>query len=105
MKKYGMMKILIVHMHFAWWTPKKQPPLAHTTTHNTQQRNMKHHHHGPPSRRLPAAPILQVSVIAVRSVINHDHCNTAMYFLLATLTFPVFILLLFYVQRLSALTD
>ncbi len=32
-------------------------------------------------------------------------CNTAMYFLMTTLTFPIFILLLFYVQRLSALTD
>jgi hypothetical protein len=30
----------------------------------------------PPSRRLPAAPILQVSAIAVRRAINHDHRNT-----------------------------
>jgi hypothetical protein len=59
----------------------------------------------PPSRRLPAAPILQVSAIAVRCAINQDHHNTAMYFLLTTLTFPLFILLLFYVQRLSVLTD
>ena len=33
----------------------------------------------PPSRRLPEAPILQVSVIAVRRTINHNHCNMAMY--------------------------
>jgi hypothetical protein len=59
----------------------------------------------PPSRRFPAAPILQVSVIAVRRAINHNHYITAMYFLLTTLTFPLFILLLFYVQHLSAVTD
>ncbi len=58
-----------------------------------------------PSHRLPAAPILQVTAIAVRCMINHNHCNTAMYFLLTTLTFPLFILLLFFVQRLSVLTD
>ncbi len=49
----------------------------------------------PPSRRLPAAPILQVSAIAVPRVIDHNHCNTAMYFLLMTPTFLLFILLLF----------
>jgi hypothetical protein len=59
----------------------------------------------PPSHQLPAAPILQVSAIAIRRTIDHDHCNTVMYFLLMTLTFPLFILLLFYVQRLSTLTD
>ncbi len=59
----------------------------------------------PPSRPLSAAPILQVSVIAVRRAIDHDHRNMAMYVLLTTLTFPLFILLLLYVQQLSALTD
>jgi hypothetical protein len=32
----------------------------------------------PPARRLPAAPILQVSAIAVRRVIDIDHLNMAM---------------------------
>jgi hypothetical protein len=33
-----------------------------------------------PARRLPAASILQVSVIAVRRAIDIDHQNTAMQF-------------------------
>ena len=40
-----------------------------------------------PSCRLPEAPILQVSAIAVRRAIDHDHPNTGMYYLLTTLTF------------------
>jgi hypothetical protein len=84
-------------------TPKNQPPLAHTTTHNTQTKNRNTVTMVPPSFRLPVAPILQVSAIAVRRVINHDHCNTVMYFFLMTLTFPLFVLLLFYVQQLSLL--
>jgi hypothetical protein len=87
------------------WTPKNQPPLAHTTTHNTQQKTENTVTMVPPSCRLPAAPILQVSAIAVHCAINHNHRNTAMYSFLTTLTFSVFILLLFYVQRLSALAD
>jgi hypothetical protein len=31
----------------------------------------------PTIRRVPAAPILQVSVIAVRRVIDHDHRDPA----------------------------
>jgi hypothetical protein len=40
-----------------------------------------------PSCRLPEAPILQVSAIAIRRAIDHDHPNTGMYYLLTTLTF------------------
>jgi hypothetical protein len=63
-----------------WWTPKNQPPLAHITTHNTQQKTDNTITMVPPNRRLPGAPILQVSAIAVRRAIDHNHCNTAMYF-------------------------
>ncbi len=59
----------------------------------------------PPSRWLPEAPILQVSAIAVRRAIDHNRCNMAMYLLMMTLTFRLFILMLFYVQWLSTLTD
>jgi hypothetical protein len=45
----------------------------------------------PPSRWLPEAPILQVSAIAVRQAIDHDHHNTVMYFLLTKLTFLLLI--------------
>ena len=34
----------------------------------------------PPSCQLPVAPMLQVSVIAIRPAIDHNHHNTAMYF-------------------------
>ncbi len=87
-----------------WRTPKNQPPLAHTTTHNTHK-TYNTVTMVPPSPWLPAALILQVSAIVIRRAINHDHCNMAMYFFLTTLTFLLFILLLFYVQRLSGLTD
>jgi hypothetical protein len=40
----------------------------------------------PPGHQLPAAPILQVSAIAVHRAIDHNP-NTAMYFLMLTLTF------------------
>jgi hypothetical protein len=86
-------------------TPKNQPPLACTTTHNTQQKTEHTVTMVPPSRWLPVAPILQVSAITIRCAIDHDHRNMAAYFFLMTLTFPLFILLLFYVQWLSALTD
>jgi hypothetical protein len=59
----------------------------------------------PPSHRLPEAPILQVSAIAVCPAIDHDHRNTGMNFLLTTFTFLLFIQLVFFVQRLGALTD
>jgi hypothetical protein len=59
-------------------TQVNQPPLAHTTTHNTQHKTYNTITMVPPSCRLPAAPILQVSAIAVRCVIDHDHRNTAM---------------------------
>jgi hypothetical protein len=83
-----------------------QEPTA-SRTHNNTQHTQKYNTVTmvPPSHQLKAAQILQVSVIAVRHVIDHDHRNTAMYFLLMTLTFPLFILLLFYVQWLNALTD
>jgi hypothetical protein len=87
------------------WTPKNQPPLAHTTTHNTQQKTENTITMVPPSHQLPAAQNLQVSAIAIRCAIDHNHCNIAIYFILTTLTFPLFILLLFYVQQLSALAD
>ena len=85
-------------------TADTQEPTASHTQNNTQK-TINTVTMVPPSRRLPAAPILQVSAIAVRCKIDHNNCNTAMYFLLMTLTFPLFILLLFYVQRLSTLTD
>jgi hypothetical protein len=78
--------------------------LSHTQQHTTHKKHITLTM-VPPSRRLPAAPILQVSAIAVRRGIDPNHRNTAMYFLLMTLTFSLFILLLFYVQQLSALTD
>ena len=59
----------------------------------------------PPSRWLPMAPVSQVSAIAVRRTIDHNHRNTVMCFLLMTLTFLLFISLTFYVQQLSALPD
>jgi hypothetical protein len=61
-------------------TPKNQPPLAHTTTHNTktQQKIEITLAMVPPSRRIPVAPILQVSAIAVRCVIDINLRNTAM---------------------------
>jgi hypothetical protein len=59
----------------------------------------------PPSRRLPVAPILQVSAIAVRRAIDHDHRNTAMYFLLTTLTFPYFFYYYSNLQQLSVLAN
>ena len=58
-----------------------------------------------PSRWLPMAPILQVSAIAVHYMIDHNNHNMVMHFLLMTQTFPLFILLLFYVQRLGVLTN
>ncbi len=61
-------------------TPKNQLPLAHTTTHNTQQKTENTVIMVPPSCRLPAAPILHVSTIAVGCLLNHNYCNTAMYF-------------------------
>jgi hypothetical protein len=88
-----------------WQTPKNQPPLAHTSTHNTQQKAENTITMVAPSHRIPAAPILQVSAIAVHRAINHDHRNMAMSLFLTTLTFPLFILVLFYVQQLSALAD
>jgi hypothetical protein len=45
----------------------------------------------PPSRRLPTAQILQVSTIAVHRAIDLDLCNTAMYFLLTTLTLILYL--------------
>jgi hypothetical protein len=88
-----------------WQTPKNQPA---SCTHNNTQHSTKTENTVtmvPPSCQLPVAPILQVSVIAVCRAIDHDHCNSAMYFLLMTLTFPLFILLLFYLQQPSALAD
>jgi hypothetical protein len=74
MKKYGAVKILMAQMHMARRTPKNQPPLAHTTTHNTQQQKAKNTvTMVPPSHRLPVVPILQVSAIAVRCAIDHNH--------------------------------
>ncbi len=72
---------------------------------NTQTQQPKHTHTQPtkpkityntitmvlPIRWLPMAPMLHVSAITVRPVINHNHRNMAMYFLLRTLTFPLFI--------------
>jgi hypothetical protein len=86
-------------------TPKNQPPLARTTTHNTQHKTENTVTMVPPSHRLPAALILQVSVVAVHRTINHDHHNMAMYFFLMALTFLLFILLLLYMQQLSTLAD
>ena len=48
-----------------------------------------------PAHRLPAAPILQVSAIAVCCAIDLDLRNTAMQFLDVKLTFSLFYLLLF----------
>jgi hypothetical protein len=49
------------------------------TTHNTQ--NAKNTTTMPPSRRwLPAAPILEVSAIALHLMMDHDPRNTTMWF-------------------------
>jgi hypothetical protein len=45
----------------------------------------------PPSCLLQTAPMTQVSAIAVCCAIDHNHRNMAIYFLLTTLTFPLFI--------------
>ena len=72
--------------------PKNQPPLEHTTTHNPQPKiTYNTITMVPPSCRLPTAPILQMSVIAVGDTIDHNHCNTEMCFLLLTLTCTLFI--------------
>ncbi len=59
----------------------------------------------PPIRRLPAAPILQVSAIAVRRATDNDHYNPVMWLTLMKLTNSLFYWLLFYVQWLSAHAD
>jgi hypothetical protein len=99
MKKYGAVKKSYgaqhVHLHSG---PQETNCLSHT-------QQPKHTHTPPtkpkityntvtmvpPSRRLPTAPMLQVSAIAVHRTIDHDHRNMAMYFLLTTLTLPLFI--------------
>jgi hypothetical protein len=43
-----------------------------------------------PACRLPAAPILQVSAIAVNCATNINHRNTAMQFFSVKLTFSIF---------------
>ncbi len=45
----------------------------------------------PTSPWLPAALILEVSVIVVRRTMAHDHRNMAMYILLTALTLQLFI--------------
>ncbi len=59
----------------------------------------------PTSLRLPAAPILEVSVIAVRRTMVHDHWNTAMYFLLTALTLQLFYWLFYLLHWISTLGD
>ncbi len=44
----------------------------------------------PTNHRLPVALILEVSVIAIRRRMAHDHQNMAMYFLLTALTLQLF---------------
>ena len=58
-----------------------------------------------PARRLPAAPILQVSVIAVCCMIDLDLRNTAMQFLDVKLTFSLFYWLLFCMPLTGAHRD
>jgi hypothetical protein len=58
--------------------------------------------HNPPA---PSGSILQVSVIAVRRAIDHNHRDPATYFLSMKLIKPLFYLLLFYVHRLSVPWD
>jgi hypothetical protein len=53
-------------------------------------------------RRPPAAPILEVSAIAVRRAIDYDDSDAVMYFLSMKLTYSLFYSLLFYVHRLDA---
>ena len=57
----------------------------------------------PTSRRLPAALILEVSVISVRCRMAHDHWNTAMYFLLTALTLQLFYWLFYLLHWISVL--
>ncbi len=59
----------------------------------------------PTSRWLPAAPILEVSVMAIRRTMAHNHQNTAMYFLLTALTLQLFYWLFYLLHQISALRD
>ena len=59
----------------------------------------------PTSRRLPAAPSLEVSIIAVRCTMAHDHQNTAMYFLLTALTLQLFYWLFYLLHWIRVLGD
>ncbi len=56
--------------------PSTQEPTV-SRTHNTQK-TYNTVTMVPPSRRIPAAPILQLSAIAVRRAIDRDHRNMAM---------------------------
>ena len=72
-------------------TPRvNQPPLEHTTTHNTTTKNsIKHCHHRPP--KPPASNGFNFTGECDHHMciaIDHDYRNTAMYFILTTLTFP-----------------
>ena len=59
----------------------------------------------PPARCLPAASILKVSKIAVRSAIDNDFRHTAMQFFYVQIINSLFYYLLFYPLQLSELAD
>ena len=56
--------------------PLGEQALSHTTPQAKKQQNSVTM--VPPIRRLPAAPILQVSAIALRRAIDHDRCDSVM---------------------------
>ena len=72
------------------------------STHNTQPQHTPHNRKKntdtmiSPARRLPAAPILQVSAIAVCRAIDLDLRNTAIQFFYVKLSNSLFYCLLFY---------
>ena len=56
--------------------PLREQALSHKTPQAKKQQNSVTM--VPPIRRLPAAPILQVSAIALRRAIDHDRCDPVM---------------------------
>jgi hypothetical protein len=72
--------LLIITILFSTHSTQYGTSCIHNTSHNTQQKTENTITMVPPSRQLPAAPILQVSAIAVHHMIDHDHRNMAMYF-------------------------
>ncbi len=71
-----------------------------TNTQQTTQKNQKYWHHDLPPYQLPAAPIYEVSAIAVCFMIDPDLRNTPMQFLCEiNFSFILFIIILWVADR------